>query len=150
MIEQADPFDREADLDAGGTLEVASRERLTPGDGLGELVGPLLAALADLGQFDSTYVTAIDWQRRQQEVRYVHTNGDCDVPAGMRIDCPADLSERVFLGATRSNELPTVQPDSLIARNLGLATYASVPIITADHRLYGTLCGLTHERRERL
>jgi len=117
-------------------------------DGLEPLIGTLLAALAEIGRFESAYVTAVDWDARQQEVRYVHNTGGYEVPRGMRIECPPDLSERVFLGVTRSNELPTAQPDSLIAKNLGLATYASVPIITADHRLYGTLCGVSRERRD--
>jgi signal transduction histidine kinase len=118
------------------------------GRSLEYLVRPLLSALAEIGQFDSVYLTTIDWERRHQDVRYAHNVNGVEVPEGHRIDCPPDLSEHTFLGVTRSNELPTPHPDSHVARGLGLSTYVSVPVVTIDHRLFGTLCGASRARRE--
>jgi signal transduction histidine kinase len=118
------------------------------GAGLAHVIGPLLGALAEVGAFDATYVTAIDWDHRQLQVLHVVNVGDIEVPAGTRFDCPPGLAEQAFLGVTRSNDLPTGQPDSEVARRLGLSSYASVPIITTDHRLFGTLCGASRAARQ--
>jgi K+-sensing histidine kinase KdpD len=118
------------------------------GGSLEALVRPLLVAVAEIGRFDSAYLTTIDWEQRHQDVRYAHNVNDGRVPEGHRIDCPADLSEQMFLGVTRSNDLPTPQPDSHVARGLGLGTYVSVPVVTIDHRLFGTLCGAIRARRD--
>lgn len=74
-------------------------------------------------------------------MRFAHNVADVQVAEGHQIPCPPELDEQMFLGVTRSNGLPTPQPDSHVARGLGLATYVSVPVVTLSHRLYGTLCG---------
>jgi K+-sensing histidine kinase KdpD len=109
--------------------------------GFERLVRALLAATAEFGGFDVTYLTVIDWSRRAQTVRYACNVGSEQVAEGHRITCPPELDEQMFLGVTRSNGLPTPQPDSQVARGLGMATYVSVPVVTLSHRLYGTLCG---------
>src|SRR5687767_4892417 len=76
------------------------------------LVRPLLAAAADVGGFDVTYLTAIDWTRREQVVRFAHNVGPVQVAEGHRIACPPELGEQMFPGVTRSDGLPTPQPDS--------------------------------------
>lgn len=106
-----------------------------------KLVRALLAAAADFGGFDVTYLTVIDWTRREQTVRFACNVGRVQVAEGHRITCPPELDEQMFLGVTRSNGLPTPQPDSHVAKGLGMATYVSVPVVTLSHRLYGTLCG---------
>jgi K+-sensing histidine kinase KdpD len=115
---------------------------------LDEVVRPLLAALAQIGRFDVAYLTTIDWEEREQEVRFAHNVGAVTVAEGHRIPCPPSLTERVFLGVTRSTKLPTAQPDSHVARSLGLATYVSVAIVTVSHRLFGTLCAASTGRME--
>jgi K+-sensing histidine kinase KdpD len=105
------------------------------------LVRALLAAAADFGGFDVTYLTTIDWTTREQLVRFSCNVGSVEVAEGHRIGCPPELDERMFLGVTRSNGLSAPMPDGHVARGLGLATYVSVPVLTLSHRLYGTLCG---------
>jgi K+-sensing histidine kinase KdpD len=113
------------------------------------LVRALLVAIADIGTFDVAYLTTIDWDRHEQVVHFAHNVvEDVAVPEGHRTACPADLSEQVFLGVTRSNDLPTPQPDSHVARRLGLKTYVSVPVVTPSHNLYGTLCGAARAHRD--
>lgn len=139
-----------------GNPVVAQHGRLTDlvpaaaktGHSLERLVRPLLGALAEIGQFDSAYLTTIDWEHRHQDVRYANNVNGVEVPEGHRIDCPPDLSEQTFLGVTRSNDPPTPQPDSHVARGLGLGTYVSVPVVTIDHKLFGTLCGASRSRRD--
>lgn len=134
-------------LGAGPTSH-AVRAAARNSHGLEQLVRPLLGALAEIGHFDSTYLTTIDWAQRHQEVRYAHNINGVEVPEGHHIDCPPDLTEQTFLGVTRSNDLPTPHPDSHVARGLGLGTYVSVPVVTIDHRLFGTLCGASRASRD--
>jgi signal transduction histidine kinase len=105
------------------------------------LVRALLAAAADFGEFDATYLTTIDWARHEQLVRFSCNVGSLEVAEGHRIGCPPELDEQLFLGVTRSDGLSTPMSDGHVARGLGLATYVSVPVLTLSHRLYGTLCG---------
>lgn len=112
-----------------------------PLSGFERLVRALLAAAADFGGFDVAFLTVVDWSRREQRVRFAHNVGPVEVAEGHAIACPPGLDEQTFPGVTRSNGLPTPQPDGLVARGLGMATHVSVPVVTISHRLYGTLCG---------
>lgn len=137
--------------EGGLASRTASAAELAPslgGAGLAHVIGPLLGALAEIGEFDATYVTAIDWEHRELHVLHAFNTASVEVPAGMRVECRQDLAEQAFLGVTRSNDLPTAQPDSEVARSLGLSRYASVPIVKTDHRLFGTLCGASRMRRD--
>lgn len=114
---------------------------------LERLVRPLLSALTEIGQFDAAYLTVVDWGRRQLEVRFVHNATGLDVPEGHRIECPAGLAEKTFLGVTGSEDAGPPQLDGHVADGLGVADYVSVPIVTIQHRLFGTLCGANRARR---
>jgi hypothetical protein len=46
------------------------------------LTRPLLKALATLADLESTYLTVFDWDRREQEVRYVFSAGETQVERG--------------------------------------------------------------------
>ena len=105
------------------------------------LARALLSATAEVGGFDVAYLTTIDWGAREQLVRFAYNVGPVAVAEGHRLALPSDLDEHVFPGVSRSYESPTPQPDSQVARKLGLATYVSVPVVTLTHALYGTLCG---------
>ena len=112
------------------------------GPDIAGLIRPLLEALAKLANVESTYLTVFDWDRREQEVRFVFNTGETRIEEGHRIPLPAELSPEAFPGVTRSPlTIEHSQPDSLIARGLGLRAYISVPVTVANHHLYGMLCG---------
>ena len=118
------------------------------GHDLERLCRPLLGALAEFARLDSTYLMVIDWERRVQTVRFVHNVGAIEVPEGLELDSPPGLSPQALLGVTVSPDLPETHPDSQVAKHLKLGTYVSVPIVTADHRLFGVLCAAGRVPRE--
>ena len=110
------------------------------GHDLERLCRPLLSSLAEFASLDSAYLMVIDWDRRTQRVRFVHNVGAIEVPEGLELDSPPGLSPQALLGVTVSPDLPETHPDSQVAKHLELGTYVSVPIVTADHQLFGVLC----------
>ena len=110
------------------------------GHDLERLCRPLLGALAEFANLDAAYLMVIDWERRTQTVRFVHNVGAIEVPEGLELDSPPGLSPQALLGVTVSPDLPETHPDSQVAKHLELGTYVSVPIVTADHQLFGVLC----------
>ncbi len=116
---------------------------------VGELVRPLLEALAKLADLESTFLTVCDWDRREQEVRFTCTGGESQFDEGHRVPMPAELSPEVFPGVTRSLEaLTSAQPDGWVTKRLGLKAFVSVPVTVAKHRLFGMLCGASTQPRE--
>jgi signal transduction histidine kinase len=111
-------------------------------DALDKLIRPLLEALSKLAELDCTYLTVFDWDRREQEVRFVHRAGDVEIAEGTRLALPDGASREVLLGVTRSPaQMPSTHPDSQAAKRLGLQTYVSVPVVLPRHELFGMVCG---------
>ena len=121
--------------------EVIARIAATGRD-LESLTRPLLEALAKLARLESTYLMVFDWDRGRQEVLYAFNWGQVNVVEGMRVAIATGLSPQALPGVTRSLEtLPEAHPDSQVAREMGLRTYVSVPVVVARHQLWGMLCG---------
>ncbi|HTJ76730.1 MAG TPA: ATP-binding protein [Acidimicrobiales bacterium] len=109
---------------------------------LEDLTRPLLEALAKLAGLDCAYLTVFDWDRREQEVRFVHRAGDVEITEGSRLPLPSGVSQEILLGVTRSPaQMPRAHPDSQAAKRLGLRTYVSVPVVLPRHELFGMVCG---------
>jgi signal transduction histidine kinase len=110
------------------------------------LTRPLLEALARIAGLESTYLTVFDWDRREQEVRFVHRAGGVEIAEGSRLSLPAEVSQESLPGVTRSPaQMPRTHPDSQAARRLGLRTYVSVPVVLAKHELFGMVCGASRQ-----
>jgi signal transduction histidine kinase len=134
--------------DRGAVAESAARPAGN-GQDLESLTRPLLEALSKLGRFESAYLMVFDWTRGQQEVRFTYNAGGVDVPEGMRVAIAPGLSPQALPGVTRSLEtLPEAHPDSQVARDLALQTYVSVPVVVAEHRLWGMLCVASRAPRQ--
>jgi signal transduction histidine kinase len=136
----------------GGTTASTKEDVPQPSDlggpDLGGLVRPLLEALATFADLESTYLTVFDWERHEQEVRFVFNAGEPQVVEGHRIPLPAELSPEAFPGVTRSPQtIGRSQPDSWVAQRLGLKTYVSVPVTVGKHQLFGMLCGASRQPR---
>jgi len=127
-------------VEAGIDLDVVPAAAMS--DDLEELTRPLLEALATLGTLDSTYLIVFDWDRREQEVRFVHSVGEESITKGGRLPLPDTVFRESLPGVTRSSaQLPETFPDAQAAKHLGLGTYVSVPVVLAKHELYGMLSG---------
>ena len=110
------------------------------------LTRPLLDALARIAGLESTYLTVFDWDRREQEVRFVHRAGGVEIMEGSRLPLPPEVSQESLPGVTRSPpQMSTTHPDSQAARRLGLQTYVSVPVVLAKHELFGMVCGASRQ-----
>lgn len=71
------------------------------------------------------------------------------IEEGVSSPLPPGLTPESFPGVTQSRTDPELmEPDSLIARGLGLKTYVSVPITAEYHRGYGMLCGASAEEQD--
>src|SRR5687767_15510892 len=89
------------------------------GDDLEELTRPLLEALATLGSLDSTYLIVFDWDRREQEVRFVHSAGEESITKGSRLPLPDTVFQESLPGVTRSSaKMPETFPDAQAAKHL--------------------------------
>ena len=119
------------------------------GHDLDGLVRPLLEALAKVSGLDTTYLTVVDWDRRSQTVRFVHSTDEITVREGHMVGLPEGLTPELLPGVTRSpDQVPAIHPDSWVARRMGLKTYVSVPVMLAEHELYGMLCGASLAKHE--
>jgi K+-sensing histidine kinase KdpD len=134
-----------------GSIVHDSGDAAAPGPRAGDvdpegLTRPLLEALATIAGLESTYLTVFDWDRREQEVRFVHHAGGVEIEEGSRLPLPSEVSQESLPGVTRSPpQMPKTHPDSQAARRLGLRTYVSVPIVLAKHELFGMVCGASRQ-----
>ncbi len=117
-------------------------EAATSDTDLEGLARPLLEALATIGDLDSTYLTVFDWDVCEQEVRYLHSRGQIEIADRSRLPLAAAVSRQSLPGVTRSPAgMTQSHADSEVAKQVGLATYVSVPIVLAGHELWGMICG---------
>ncbi len=119
---------------AGPTLDLPDLE---------SAVRPLLVAVAEIGNFDATYLTVIDWATRRQIVRFSHNVNHVFLVEGQETECSPEVTEFAFMGVSRwtgAVDEPTKETAQM-ARGLGVGSFSSVPVVTAAHGLYGRLCG---------
>ena len=130
---------------AGGSWDMALVGRIAEitarAANLEQLSRPFLEMLQDLTGFESTYVTVLHWDDFKQEVRYARNTGTLEVTEGVFVEWSDTLCRRALLeGRMATDDVPSVWPDSDAAREMGIVTYVSVPIVTAEGSTYGTLC----------
>ena len=100
---------------------------------LAGIAGPVLRELQQATGLESTFVTRIDWARASQEIVWARNGRRLQLPEGLVVDWPDNLSAKVSDGSG---------PDEATSfRTLGVGTSLRVPILTAEGRLYGTLGG---------
>lgn len=118
------------------------------GDTLEGLVRPLLELLEAVTGLESTYLTSIDHKAGLQSVLYARNTRRLSVAEGLTVPwedtlCRRALEEQVHY----VDDVASRWGDSAAARELGIATYASVPVRTAGGQLFGTLCAASDEPR---
>ncbi len=113
---------------------------------LAQALRPVLEELQDRTGLESVYLTRIDWDRAQQEILAAANRGDLVVPEGLVVSWSESVC-RLSLESGRpwTESVPDAWPDSGIGRELGLVTYASVPITLPSRAIYGTLCAASRK-----
>lgn len=115
---------------------------------LENLVRPLLELLQTVTGLESTYLTTVDLDAGQQYVLYARNTKKMQVAEGLAVAWEDTLCQRALdEQCSYTDHVAKRWPDSHAAAELGIATYASVPVHTADGKLYGTLCGASDKHR---
>ena len=110
-------------------------------EGFERLARPLLELTHRISGLESTFVTQIDWAAQQQEVEYAVNTSDLEIPEGIVTAWPDTMCRTALLeGKEHSSDVPHDFPDNLAAKQLGLRSYFSLPILNGD-AVIGTICG---------
>ncbi len=111
------------------------------GEDVEGLTRPLLEALHELSGLASTYLTVVHAEAGVQEVRYAR-NLKVGFEVGEGLECAWEdtLCKRALEdGVSSTFDAQGLWPGS-VAADIGIVTYASVPVKLTDGRLWGTLC----------
>lgn len=108
---------------------------------LEELTRPLLELLEAVTGLESTYLTSIDMGRGVQNILFSRNTRELQIPEGLSVPWGETLCKRA-LEEDRpcTDEVESVWGDSAPAKALGIRTYLSQAVRTADGMLFGTLC----------
>ena len=130
---------------AGGELSRAERdlmglvaETTLPADG-SDRVRPVLQELRRVTGATFVYLTEVHWEELAQEVRFC---SDPDLMAeGMRTEWPGSPCAAMLEGGPSfTADLAARFPDHPLVRVAGMDELATVPLCTADGKVFGTLC----------
>ena len=123
------------------SLIASLAESLEQATSLEELVRPLLELLESITGLESTYMTTIDEQAGVQHILFARNSHSLQIPEGLSVPWNDTLCKRALdEGRTYTDDVAGCWGDSDAARELGIATYASVPIRVGDGVVHGTLC----------
>lgn len=127
--------------------DAVRRALVEVGAGAGDLASvtrPLLDALRRTTGLESTYLTSIDWDRQVQRIEMSDNGGSIDVQEGLEVPWEDTLCRRAMESERYvTDDVPGTWGDSVTARDLGILTYLSVPVVLADGEVYGTICGIS-------
>jgi diguanylate cyclase (GGDEF)-like protein/PAS domain S-box-containing protein len=113
------------------------------------LVHILLAELERLTGLESTYVTRFHDAEGTQEILAARNTGGLQIPVGLAVPLEHTLCKRTMDdGRSWVRSVSETYPDSGAARQLGIETFATVPMRDASGRMVGTLCGASRQRRD--
>ncbi len=113
---------------------------------LESLARPMLALLETVTGLESTYLTTIDELRGVQHILFARNSQALQIPEGLSVPWGDTLCKRALdQGQPLAVDVASRWGDSDAARELGIQTYMSQPIHTADGTLYGTLCAASGE-----
>jgi len=111
------------------------------------LTRTLLAELQRITGLETTYITRIDWEQALQHITHARNTATIDIPEGLTVDWSDTVCRRALeQGITYTDDVAATFPDSEAAKDLGLQTYLSVPLIDNHGDIQGTLCGASSKR----
>ena len=114
-----------------------------------ELTRPLLEMLEAVTGLESTYLTVVDLKQGVQRILYARNTRQMQIPEGLSVPWHDTLCKRALdEGRPFTNGVSDCWGDSAAAAGLGIQTYVSTPVETADGGLFGTLCAASASRHE--
>lgn len=111
-------------------------------DDIEALVRPMLRLVNRCSGLESVYLTTINQELGQQNVWFAENQGALNIAESLSVPWEDTLCQRALEeGRYLTMDVPHCWGDSVIARELKLQTYLSVPMHDFNHALFGTLCG---------
>jgi diguanylate cyclase len=121
-------------------------DSLATANNLRELTRPLLELLEAVTSFESTYLTAIDFERDVQLVQFARNTSSLAIPEGLEVPWGDTLCKRALdEGRPFTDDVAECWGDSAAASALGIRSYASAPVM-AEGAICGTLCAASARR----
>jgi len=109
-------------------------------------VRQLLEMLELVTEMESTYLTRIDAEGIQQQILFSRNSKEMQIPEGLSVPWEDTLCKRAMdEGRPFTCDVPGIWGDSLAAKQLGITTYISTPVMLSDGHLYGTLCAASSQ-----
>jgi diguanylate cyclase len=122
-------------------------DSLATATSLRQLTRPLLELLESVTGFESTYLTAIDFERDVQEVQLARNTSELNIPEGLTVPWGDTLCKRALdEGRPFTDDVAACWGDSGAARDLGIRSYASAAVM-ADGAVCGTLCAASKSQK---
>lgn len=123
-------------------------ETLSKEHSLESLVRQFLEMLEMVTDMESTYLTKISDDTRQQHIVYSRNSKQLEIPEGFSLPFGDSLCKRALDdNCLFANDVATRWRDCEAAQALGITTYLSQPVQLADGSLYGTLCAASNQKK---
>ena len=111
------------------------------GHDLQALTRPLLQLLQQITGLDSTFMSLVDADADELVIAYAHNGGALAIGEGVTTSWRHALCRRALDNTSPYvADVPAAWPDAVIAQQLGITSFASVPIRDAHDTIVGTLC----------
>jgi diguanylate cyclase len=121
-------------------------DSLATANSLRELTRPLLELLETVTGFESTYLTAIDFEQDVQFVQFARNSSGLTIPEGLSVPWSDTLCKRALdEGRPFTDDVAGCWGDSAAAGELGIRSYMSAPVM-AEGAVCGTLCAASARR----
>lgn len=122
-------------------LLVGLADSLANAGSLEDLARPLLELLETVLGMESTYLTTVDEVAGLQHILFARNTSQLQIPEGESVPWRDTLCKRAIeQNYSSTDDVPGRWADATAARALGIVSYASMPVRSADGMLYGTLC----------
>lgn len=116
-------------------------ETISGADTLEALTRPLLEMLEAVTGMESTYLTRIDIAAGRQHIVFSRNTREMQIPEGLAVLWGDTLCKRALEeNRPYTDDVGACWGDSDAARQLGIRTYLSQPVLYGDGEIYGTLC----------
>lgn len=112
-----------------------------------ELTRPLLELLEATTGMESTYLTTVDLDRGLQHVLYARNTQALQIPEGIDVPWQDTLCKRALDEDLQYTDDVQGHWAGSAGAQMGIHTYASVPVHTEDGALYGTLCAASASKK---
>ena len=119
-------------------------QAVVAGHDLQALTRPLLQLLQEVTGLESTFLTLADPGGDELVLAYTYNTGGLHIPEGVAVSWQDSLCRRAIdEDCPYVADVAAVWPDAQAALDLGITTFASVPVRDAQDELVGTLCGVS-------